>query len=210
MERGASAGHGYDYGAEGPGVIGGTTGPVPQWGDSESTTRGVTRGAKPRSRRRQHRHTHRPPGPAGPAAAVTMGSRRAHVTTAPSSHRVPGCTAPWRRGGAWRRSTAPGRGRGSGSRRETRGYRRNGDFFSGPASHGGTPGKDGRAESPSGGQRGFRGRWGWSLRKTKEGSVASRDARASPLSAGTRRQLPGLRAAGQSCEAAEEQLAVPG
>lgn len=131
VERGASAGHGYDYGAEGPGVIGGTTGPVPQWGDSESTTRGVTRGAKPRSRGRQHRHTHRPPGPAGPAAAVTMGSRRAHVTTAPSSHRVPGCTAPWRRGGAWRRSTAPGRGRGSGSRRETRGYRRNGDFFQG-------------------------------------------------------------------------------
>lgn len=37
--------------------------------------------------------------------------------------------------------------------------------------------------------------------------MASRDARASPLSAGTR-QLAGPRAAGQSCEAAEEQLAL--
>lgn len=48
--------------------------------------------------------------------------------------------------------------------------------------------------------------------------MASRDARASPLSAGTRRQRAGPRTAGRSCEAAEEllapaaeeRLAVPG
>lgn len=98
----------------------------PQWENSEGATQADTGGAKPRSTGRQRRHTHRPPGPAGPAAAVTMGSRRAHVTTAPGSQRGGGCAAPWRRGGTRRR-----RGRGCGSRRDTRGYRRNGHLVRG-------------------------------------------------------------------------------